>query len=124
MDENKSFIDPKTFLSIFIVVVGWVFWQQHMTKKYGDRTKVEAIAESQVPSGNIQNNKKAVAIADIAQPEAETTVVQDKKVEMPENTLKFSDDIWSFDISSKGMGVKHIIPVSYTHLTLPTIFSV
>lgn len=113
MEENKSFIDPKTFLSIFIVVVGWVFWQQHMTKKYGDKQKLETTTESKVPTENIANNKKAVAIADMTQPKDDVAASVDAPAPVAESITKFSDDIWSFDISSKGMGVKNIILNQY-----------
>ena len=90
-----------------------MFWQQHMTKKYGHLQKKKA--DSTVVKTEAV---KKTATVGAANPGAETTSTEVKKIVQEAEPVKayelsYADDIWSFNISSAGMGVKGITLKSF-----------
>lgn len=106
MNENKGFIDKRTWIAIVLVTVIWVGWQNHLSKKYPKEEASPMTATS--VATNTTNGTTSVP---------PQTLAQQLPIKTPpsvvENTLMFEDDTWSFQISSKGMGIKNVVLKKY-----------
>lgn len=121
MNEQQSFLDPKTILAIFLLGLVWIGWQFHLQEKYPDAYKPVPTQEETAKSPEQGETEK---VANLASPKSGTDVsmVPNKEVNqpatpesIPENELKFDDETWSFTLSSKGMGVKDVYLKTYTN---------
>jgi YidC/Oxa1 family membrane protein insertase len=123
--ETQKPFDKNMLFAVLAAVLIWMGWQSYLTKKYPDhyakknetqKTGAPAVAgkgatatteEEASKTAKSQQNPGNQATA----PEVSTETSNN---EAPEKTLEFSDDIWSFEISSKGMGLKSIRLKAYT----------
>lgn len=110
MNSEGSFLDSKTIVAIVLVAVIWIGWQAHLTKKYGKPTAAVSAVEN--PVQNVDETKPAAAAStEITEkstslaPETKTTTVTNSKTE---TFLEYTDEVWSFKVSSKGMGLKDV----------------
>ncbi|MGE3973111.1 MAG: membrane protein insertase YidC [Bdellovibrionales bacterium] len=98
--ERENFLDPKTIIAIILVGAVWFGWQNYLTKKYPRPKPTEQTAVT-APAATAPTTPEA------ATPSAPAPVAA-IPAKASEQTLKFEDDIWSFEISSLGMGLKGI----------------
>ncbi len=118
--QKQGFNDPKTLLAIALTFVVFMGWQTYLSKKYPDAYKKKSAKETE-QQVNQADDSKAVASATInIRRKGEKLVVDgqntdgesetvDSSVEKLEKTFSFKNDIWSFDVSSKGMSVGNIV---------------
>jgi len=111
MSSNQPPIFDMKFVIIMVFAFSaWMGWQSYLAKKYPDayknKTKVENVVN---PAGENAANSGESKVAE--QDKEINQVVETKsesKSEVPESVLNYEDDVWSFQVSSKGMGLKNI----------------
>ena len=116
MNEQQSFLDPKTLLAILLLGTVWIGWQYRLKEKYPDAYKVEETQKTDVSAAKQERTQKPSGVESrvetpIVVPKNEPAVVVAE--ELPESLLEFADANWSFQISSKGMGLKNIVLKNY-----------
>lgn len=96
-NNNKSFFDSNTILALIITFAIFFGWQSYLKKKYPDAGKSLEVAQNVVtqPEQNKTDKLK----------EVQPTFVAPKE----EKIFKIDNDIWSFELSSQGMGVKNVV---------------
>lgn len=113
-NPNGSFFDVRTLIAIVSVGVIWILWQGYMKSKYPQafqRPAVTAPVENQETSSD-------GASTEIKEPpqqvlnRAKSDGLSDS-VTKPEELFHYSDSVWEFDISSRGMGVTNVILKKY-----------
>ena len=92
--ERENFLDPRTIIAIVLVGAVWFGWQNYLSTKY---KKTPAPASMVVAA-----ETPATTDAKLTEPVAPQVVAAAEK------TLTYDDGVWSFDVSSQGMGLKHI----------------
>lgn len=112
-NNPPSFLDAKTLISILLMALLWIVWQNHMEKKYGSlsntnqsvlKDKKEETGVSAISLQKLQENpKNQDAISGLSKP----------NISIKEEVFKYEDDNWSFIISSKGMGLKKVLLKKY-----------
>ncbi|MCB0384236.1 MAG: membrane protein insertase YidC [Bdellovibrionales bacterium] len=121
-EKQPSFLDSKTIMAILLVGMSWIAWQSYMKKKYPhvyeQQPQVEQSAEAtNNPEGggkpdassatpNVENSGNNVNEA--TPPSVQASAAQ------AETLVHYEDEYWSFDISSKGMGIKNLRLKKYT----------
>ena len=118
--DKPTFLDRSTIIAILIVMGFWLAWSKYMESKYPSQDAGKVAAElnhgSNAASDLSQGaTQKSASVADAAKSAAGNGTQLDTNsnqasaaaadVEKFEN---FSDDRWSFQISSFGMGVKDV----------------
>ncbi len=118
MSDNKpqgNFMDPKTITAI--VLVGAVFfgWQSYLGKKYPDYYKPkpkEAAVEAAKPVENSATGTTAATTAAPAPSTSDVLAKEPSKIPFqpagPEQTLAYENGLFSFQLSSHGMGLKNL----------------
>jgi YidC/Oxa1 family membrane protein insertase len=118
MNQNPSgnFLDPKTLTAILFLGLAWVGWQAYMQKKYPDHfsrsaePKVEASqTEAPTETAPIGTNSSDTP-SGVAQKNDEVADV----VAVSEKVFTYFDENMSFELSSKGMGLKQVVLNKYT----------
>ena len=107
--NSGSPIDKNMILAIVAALVLYIGWQSYLNKKYPEYyTKKPKTAET-------SDTQKNVADVTATSNQTETTgmasapeIGQEKPASDVENTVEYSDEIWSLTFSSKGMGLKKI----------------
>jgi YidC/Oxa1 family membrane protein insertase len=114
-DQNKSFMEPSTIMAFLLVIVFWVGWSYFMDKKYPQPTASTSATTSAAPADKPTEEqvKAATALAGTANSAAGQALQAPVQGQMPETFETYSDNQWSFQISSKGMGLKNIDVKSY-----------
>lgn len=109
---GPSFLDKKTVLAMILVGFCWIGWQYYMQKKYPNlyQKKAESTAEVN-PTTATSGATTETAAPSTATPTSagEDTV----PVVQAETFTHFEDERMSFDISSKGMGLKDVVLKKY-----------
>ena len=121
-EKQPSFLDSKTIMAIVLVGLSWIAWQSYMKKKYPQayeqKPAVEQTAETGQPSPT--NPETTTTSADnVKTVENSGESVSNTPAEFPttskaETTVHYEDEYWSFDISSKGMGIRNLRLKKYT----------
>ncbi len=123
-NESTSFLDTRTLLAVVLVGVIFVGWQSYMQSKYPDiyNKTAEPTAETPAanpagavssPAGGVASETKASNNSDlgVTSPESSPAIVA-----APEKLISYTSETLSFDISSRGMGVKGFKVLRYkTH---------
>ncbi len=97
MNENKSFLEGRTLLAILMSLAVFLIWSSWMKKKYPEEKSVEN------PQKQIEESKKIKPSYEKKQ-KVKVTRITEKK----EKKFIYEDQIWSFEISSKGMSFKNV----------------
>jgi len=112
-ESNTSFLDARTLMAVVLVGVTFIAWQWYMQKKYpGLYDKKAPVVESQQSkTGEAATDAKVAAtkaseMADSKDAKGVDAVSSVAKSSLPEQIVPYRSDNLSFDISSKGMGVK------------------
>ncbi len=109
-NQNNNFMDKKTLLAAVLVGVFFVAWQSYLKNKYGNQQAPAAATAPanptaaqglETPASPEKSTETAAGTAAAAAPVAASTVKEEK-------TLKYENSEMSFEISSKGMGLKHV----------------
>lgn len=100
---KPSFLDRGTLIAFAIILIFWMIWSRYMESQQPPVPTEVQVAQTP-PSGtpSINSNEAAPTAAASA---PLSGLNEDKK---EENFVSFSDNVWSFSISSKGMGLKQI----------------
>ncbi|MDE0119467.1 MAG: YidC/Oxa1 family insertase periplasmic-domain containing protein [Bdellovibrionales bacterium] len=113
MKEKENFLDKNTLIAVSLVFMTWLLWDSYMRKKYPvgkspitqENTAQAGRKERQrdnilkKTSDNEKNNIDASSFSE----------TESSKKFLKEQTLSFKSDNLSFDISSKGMGLKNLV---------------
>lgn len=114
MNQRKdNFFDPKTLIAIVLVGFSWMGWQWYLQKKYPDAYKPKT-AESQTAVGTAETKPETKDIektapatsAGLQEVTKEEATVKDPQ--RPEQLTAFNHENLSFNISSRGMGVRDL----------------
>lgn len=111
--QRDNFFDSKTLMAIVLVAVSWIGWQWYMQKKYPDAYKPKT-TESQTPVETTENktaDTKTTAPA-VNAVTNEVAIPADPK--KPEQLTAYENDVMSFNISSRGMGIRDLQLKKYT----------
>jgi YidC/Oxa1 family membrane protein insertase len=100
--EKDNFLDPKTIVAIILVGAVWFGWQNYLAKKYPPAKKPPTQTAEVAPPV-----QKVEAAQELKQAPANTQ-------NLIENSLRFDDSNWQFEISSIGMGLRDIKLKGYT----------
>ncbi|MCC7404683.1 MAG: membrane protein insertase YidC [Bdellovibrionales bacterium] len=122
-EQQPSFLDSKTILAIALVGLSWVAWQSYMTKKYprADEQNPQQVeqsvtgGEAKMAEGTAgEGNGGAAVDKPEAKVDGAVSAPAEPVASKAESLVHFEDDHWSFDISSKGMGIRNLSLKNYT----------
>jgi YidC/Oxa1 family membrane protein insertase len=105
-NQKPSFLDRGTIIAFVIIMVFWVLWANFMEKKTPSPQANAPVASSPTPGATPSLTAQAPAAGEAAALSAAAS--------QNETFTDFSDDKWSFQISSKGMGLRNIDIKAYT----------
>ncbi|MCB9027172.1 MAG: membrane protein insertase YidC [Bdellovibrionaceae bacterium] len=110
--QNQSFLDSKTIIAVVLVGLCWVGWQMHLQKKYPNLYKENSVNNVEATTTGTETAKKTKEKSLDAN-KVENPEISSKNDEIAENNKNFTsehfeDNIWSFDITSEGMGLRNI----------------
>lgn len=117
-NRPPSFFDIRTIITIVLMGITFIGWQTYLQKKYPDAYKkpdATAPATTEGTPGAAEGGDAAAggtkpAPAEMAKaPKSETLVT----AEQPESLIHYASENVSFDISSKGMGLKNLAILKY-----------
>lgn len=121
MSEPKSsFLDPKTLMAIMLLGLSWMGWQWYMTQKYPDYyapAPVESDENQETSDQELKpetDRRQVYQESELREEVAVRTDEFSEPADLPETLLAYSDEQWSFAISSKGMGIKDLQLNKYT----------
>lgn len=113
-NERPSFMDRGTLIALAVVFLFWLGWTKFIESKYGAPTPVKASSPAAASAGA---GAAPVATFSVA-PGASATVSASNVVSVnatasgeppkPEQVAHFEDDVWAFDLSSKGMSIRNV----------------
>lgn len=106
MNENQNtFFDSKTIFAIILVGLVWFGWEKHLQQKYPEayKTKPSTVATNELKQGAIIGSAEK-AVEKLKESKEEISASAPQK----ETLTHFEDSVWSFDVSSRGMGIKSI----------------
>lgn len=105
MNEEKSFLDRRTIIAVVVMTVIWIGWQSYMSKKYGSGTPAVATAPQEAKKSEASEQTQAAT----TKTEAPTQPsVAANPVSVTEESIRVSDDQWSFDVSNFGMAIRNV----------------
>lgn len=102
--SKKSFLDSNTILAMILTFVIFIGWQKYMDKKYPP-VKKETNVEKAVEGKTL----KVEGVLESQDQEALLVEKESKDFEVQDKVLRFDDDFWSFEISSKGMSTNNVV---------------
>ncbi len=103
-NEQQNFFDARTIVAVILVGLTFVGWQTYMQKKYPLANKKAPTDVATSVPGAAESKPEGVKI-----PVATATKVETSKVtNAPEKISTFESENLSFDISSRGMGLKNV----------------
>ena len=115
MGEDKgSFLDSKTVMAIVLVGVSWFAWDFYMRNKY---PHVYDKKNQKVNSLGKQTKEAGMGNQNLVKKDASVSSKGERKQsqnEKPEVLHKYENDLFSFVITSKGMGLYDIVLKKYT----------
>jgi YidC/Oxa1 family membrane protein insertase len=113
-NQNNSFMDKRTLIAATLVGILFVGWQSYLKNKYGNQP---AAPQATTP---VAAETTKPATASTGSPEistnaqAEKAAVSAPAAEKPESKLGFENKNVSFEITSKGMGLKNLVLKDHT----------
>ena len=103
-NEENNFFDARTIVAVILVGVTFVGWQTYMQKKYPQVNKSPVTEAATSVPGATEVKPEGVKI-----PVASSTKTEPSKAtNAPEKITTFESENLSFDISSRGMGLKNV----------------
>lgn len=119
--EKQGFNDPKTILAIALTFVIFMGWQMYLKNKYPDAYKKKSTTdiskEQEVNQATVINTDKASATIQIRENINDDFKAETLPPQVVEENFSFKDDIWSFDVSSKGMSVGNVIVYKFNKVS-------
>lgn len=112
-EPRQSFLDSKTIMAIILVGVSWIGWQWYMQKKYPEAYRRKSANPPVEQTAERTNETVAPSLQGSVATPSKNDEVAEPKAAAPESLLHFEDKNWSFDVSSKGMGLKDITLKKY-----------
>lgn len=106
-NEKQNFFDARTIMAIVLVAGTFLGWQFYMQKKYPDSFKKKS-AVTAPATGDAKVQTDAKPAVPVSSPTA-SPASPDSTAAAPEKLIRFESENMSFDISSKGMGVKNVL---------------
>lgn len=106
-EDQQNFFDARTIIAVVLVGLTFVGWQFYMQKKYphavsGKKPAVQVETVAKEAAEKAAATATATAAATAAAQAAQATVP------VAEKTVTFNSDRFSFEISSRGMGLKNV----------------
>lgn len=110
-NEKPSFLDRGTLIALAIVLIFWIGWSKYMEKAYppAPETPTVVVNDTTVAAAPAASPGKTAVTAPTTADEAAAA----QPAPTTEQTFDFSNDVWSFKVSSKGMGVREITLKKY-----------
>jgi YidC/Oxa1 family membrane protein insertase len=115
-NDKPNFLDRGTIAAFVIIMAFWVLWSSYMDKKPTNQITTEnpAVATSTpvINSGdaNLPTQAPPATVGDTKNPISLGT----SAASSDETFQSFSNENWSFEISSKGMGLRRVDVKTYT----------
>jgi len=115
-NQNNNFMDKRTLIAAVLVGVLFVGWQSYLKNKYGNQV---AAPPATAPGTPAATDAKTAA-SPTASPEISTNAQSEKAAvsapaaEKPESKLNYENKNVSFEVSSKGMGLKDLVLKDHT----------
>lgn len=109
--NQNNFMDSRTLLAVVLVAVLFVGWQSYLKKKYGDQTKVAAVSENQTTQTTIPADTQPAR----AESETQKVVTEPTASVSEEKQIGFENNNLSFDLTSRGMGLKGLTLKNHTN---------
>lgn len=115
MNQQPSFFDKRTLFAMLLVFAGILGWNYYLSMKY---PKTQAANQPQKSADGV-TPETSTSLNNITEPQiekTETVKTAGTATEAPtkETFYKYEGEKLSFDISTRGMGLKNIIIKSYT----------
>lgn len=109
-NREPNFMDSRTLMAVILVAVLFVGWQAYLKNKYGTApapAAPTAAGSAQTPAAP---GAEAPAAATTPAPEAQKAApAAAATTSSPEKTLKYENAALSFELTSKGMGLKNMV---------------
>jgi YidC/Oxa1 family membrane protein insertase len=117
MENNNSFKDPKTIIAIFLMAALWIGWQWYMQKKYPHlytKNKIETESKKQKyeEKSTINKTNETKVSKSTATIDSDQNAIKSNN-EFIEKTYFYKSEAFSFEISTRGMGLKNIVLNQY-----------
>lgn len=110
-NEKPSFMDRGTIVAFLLILAFWMGWSKYMEQAYppAKPTEKSASAPTEALTGT-PSNTEAPTVPPSAPVAGQNPAVETTSPSKPaaEEFVDYSDDRWSFQISSKGMGLRNI----------------
>lgn len=109
--NQNNFMDSRTLMAVVLVAVLFVGWQSYLKNKYGNQPAQNQATTTQTtvaPTGGTSGE---------AAPPAQTTPpnpVAAESISAVEKVVKYENSNISFEVSSKGMGLKNLVLKNHT----------
>ncbi len=112
-NQNNGFLDTRTLLVGILVVGFFIGWQSYLKNKYGTQPTSAPVAATENTKQNDANVQAgAPTAASPGNSQAQSAVATAANVE--EKVLSYQNKDISFDVSSKGMGLKKLTLKNHT----------
>ncbi len=111
-NQNNNFMDKRTLVAAVLVGVLFMGWQSYLKNKYGNQVAPATTAPATqtptaaAPTVSTEKSTEPTTAQGSAAPVAAT--------QQEEKTLKYENQDIAFDLSSKGMGLKHLVVKTHT----------
>jgi YidC/Oxa1 family membrane protein insertase len=104
----------------------WMGWQSYLTKKYPDAYKKNVVSqktdETTAAPGTIGADQNTAGVEKSG--DVQSGITSAPQVKNPEMLKNFEDETWSFQVSSRGMGLKNVFLKKYSDRAhMPISFS-
>lgn len=108
VSDKPSFLDRGTIIALVVTLLFWIGWTRYMESKHPKSTP-DNVATTQI-DGTTQEPGQDQASA----PSASDNAVAAKQVNQAEESwIEYEDQLWRFQVSSKGLGLKNILLKNY-----------
>lgn len=116
--NEKSFMDRGTILTVVLTLILWFAWSKYTEWKYPPAPAQAAQAGKEAAPAaatNTSGSQPAQLGADSknATSQANQPVVDQASAASPEQVVEYSDEFLSFQISSRGMGIREVVVKKY-----------
>jgi len=114
MDQQDSgnFLDRRTLMAVALVGIVWFGWQAYLGKKYPQSKNATPVVTEGVgeQKGSDPQKTSAGALAATEPMKVQNSgSVEAPNLSQPEKLISYENDSISFELSSRGMGLKNVI---------------
>ncbi len=106
--DQNNFMDKRTLLAVVLVAVLFMGWQSYLKNKYGTAQAPATAPVASTEAAKTAETTAAPAAAEAPKAEVAATNAVTADSQTPEKTLKYENSNISFELSSKGMGLKNL----------------